>query len=146
MIKSLKNNKTSLPCIALFVLLAFMLSGCTSFFCLTGLCPSEKEVVAKIIWNPPFLDYKNCPDISGKYSATNHEVNGIDNELLGEFPQGDNELSSIHGVKTREIIRPLVEQARDFAIPSFQAVHGGEMVQGSLSNATVINLGVVSPP
>lgn len=46
-------------------------SGCTnvtsSVTCITGACPTKKQHLAEITWDPSELDHKVCPDISGSY-------------------------------------------------------------------------------
>lgn len=99
MINFSKISKFSLSRIALLVIPIFMLSACSAFICLTGLCPSEQEVAAKILWNPPSLDHQNCPDISGKYNADTSDP--FYNELFNKFPSTDDQMSSIY-VTTEE--------------------------------------------
>jgi hypothetical protein len=80
----------------LFAIPVFTLSACSAIVCLTGLCPSIKEHMAKIPWNPPSLEHQNCPDINGKYSARIHVTGLIYSELFMEFPLGDDKDSFIH--------------------------------------------------
>lgn len=48
-----------------------ILSGCTnvasSVTCMTGVCPTKEQHLARISWVPSELNHKECPDISGSY-------------------------------------------------------------------------------
>jgi hypothetical protein len=95
MINLPKISKFLLFRIVLFAILIYMLFACSAIVCLTGLCPSPKEVAAKISWDPQLLAHQNCPDISGKYKARTSEENSGYHELQEEFPQLDR-LGFIH--------------------------------------------------
>ena len=78
----------------------FLLSACSSVACLSGLCPSSKEVASKIPWEPTALAHQSCPDISGKYKAIDTNNTKSWQGLIGEFPMTNDELNSIHATYT----------------------------------------------
>ena len=84
-------------CVVFIMMPCFLLSACRPFelVCFTGLCPSVKERMAQIPWNPSALNYQNCPNISGKYQSRIYR--GIGHlDLMNEFPQSDDTLGFIH--------------------------------------------------
>jgi hypothetical protein len=98
-----KIDRTAMLIVILLTGLFFFLSACSPsvLVCATGLCPSIRERMLKIPWNPPSLDYQDCPDISGKYKAAIYEST-IPAKLMSQFPQTDDKFNFIHSTLTRE--------------------------------------------
>ena len=104
----------TMPYFLLVMVSCFLLSACSSveLVCITGLCPSVKERMAQIPWDPPALSHQNCPNISGKYQSRIYR--GIGHlDLMDEFPQSNDDLGFINvtlktfgEIPTREIPIP----------------------------------------
>ena len=90
----LKATDTAI--LGIFAATALALSSCTSMVCLSGLCPSEKEHMERIPWNPPSLNQQNCPNISGKYKTGTYISARDYDELTRQFPSLTDRFGFIH--------------------------------------------------
>jgi len=93
---------------------SLLLSACSPgvLICTTGVCPSIKDRMVQIPWDPPALSHQSCPNISGKYQSAIYRGIGYIG-LMRQFPQSNDELGFIHvtlktfgQIPTREIPIP----------------------------------------